>query len=47
MSEQETTEYYNFLLQMERMEFEQELIKIVSINSDTIFPSKLFPWQCV
>ena len=40
MSEQETTEYYNFLLQMEQMEFEQELIEIVSINSDTIFPSK-------
>ena len=39
MSEQETAEYYNFLLRMEWMEFEQELIEIVSINSDTIFLS--------
>ena len=38
MSDQETTKYYNFLLQMEWMEF--ELIEIVSINSDTIIPSK-------
>ena len=41
MSEQETTEYYNFLLQMEWIEFEQELIEIVSTNSGTIISSKL------
>ena len=40
MSEQETTEYYNFLLRMEEIEFEQELIEIVSTNSGTIIPSK-------
>ena len=32
MSEQETTEYYNFLLKMEWIEFKQELINIVNIN---------------
>ena len=32
MSEQETAEYYDFLLKMERIEFKQELIDIVSIN---------------
>ena len=33
MLEQEATEYYHFLLQMECVEFEQELIEIVSINT--------------
>ena len=32
MSEQETAEYYDFLLWMEWVEFEQELIEIVSKN---------------
>ena len=31
-SEQETTEYYNYLLWLERLEFEQELIEIVSVH---------------
>ena len=30
MSEQETAEYYDFLLQMEQVESEQELMEIVS-----------------
>ena len=40
MSEQETTEYYNFVSRMEQIEFEQELIEIVSTNSGTINSSE-------
>ena len=32
LEKQETAEYYNWLLRIERAEFEKELLEIVSIN---------------